>query len=265
MKTFWKLVLSVALSGLLVAPVTADDDQPNRGKGKGNATARNESDENGKGRSDEKAKGKSDDDQTETGRGQGKDKDKGRSENQGKSAGKGNSRDDNDRSDGPGNGKGKGNTFANGKGNGNAFANGKGSGKGTDRDQPIVLLPKEIELSDEQKLQVAEIEKEFSAKMTEAKANLNALLTDDQKKARQDVIREARDSGKKGRELQFALKNATKASEGQQRKIESAELAISEIQAQALEKAKPILTDGQRAKLIEQQAEGKKPKGKKAA
>ena len=132
------------------------------------------------------------------------------------------------------------------------------------KEQPVVQLPKGIELTDEQKPKLAEIEKEFAAKMKEARENLDKVLTDEQKKARLEAQKEARTSGKKGKELQQAIKDATKATDEQQKKIEVAEKALAELRKEILEKVKPILTDEQKAKLPQRKEAGKK-KAKKAA
>ncbi len=132
------------------------------------------------------------------------------------------------------------------------------------KEQPAVQLPKEIELNDEQKKKVAEIEKEFSAKMKEARESLDKVLTDEQKKARQEVMKEARTSGKKGKELQQAVKDATKATEEQQKKIDVAEKALVELRKEILEKVKPILTDDQKAKLPQPRKGADKKKAKEA-
>ena len=52
------------------------------------------------------------------------------------------------------------------------------------KEQPAVQLPKEIELTDEQKPKIAEVEKEFAPKMKELRQKLDKVLTEDQKKAR---------------------------------------------------------------------------------
>ena len=132
------------------------------------------------------------------------------------------------------------------------------------KEQPVVQLPKGIELTAEQKPKVAEIEKEFAAKMKEARENLDKVLTDEQKKARQEAQKEARTSGKKRKELQQAIKDATKATPDQEKKIEEADKALAELRKEILEKVKPILTDDQKAKLPQRREAGKR-KAKKAA
>ncbi|HLQ47138.1 MAG TPA: hypothetical protein VK137_20510 [Planctomycetaceae bacterium] len=130
---------------------------------------------------------------------------------------------------------------------------------------PAVQLPKDIELTAEQKTKVAELEKEFGPKMKELREKLDKVLTDAQKKARQDVFKEAKTSGKKGKELRQAVKDATKASDEQQKQIDEVEKQIVDLRKQILEKVKPILTDEQKAKLPKRPIERKTTKGKKPA
>ena len=129
------------------------------------------------------------------------------------------------------------------------------------KEQPAVQLPKEIELSDEQKPKIAELEKEFAPKMKELREKLDKVLTEDQKKARSEVTKEARTSGKKRKELQLAIKDATKATEEQQKQIDEVEKMITEMRQQIRAKVEPILTDEQKTKLPPKPGE-KRKKGK---
>lgn len=136
------------------------------------------------------------------------------------------------------------------------------------REQPAVQLPKDITLTDEQKTKVAEIEKEFGPKMKELREKLDKIMTEEQKKARQEVLKEAREKGKdgkKGKELAEAVKNAMKLSEEQQKQYDETDKQILALRQQILEKVKPILTDEQKAKLPQRPAAAKKAKDKKAA
>jgi Spy/CpxP family protein refolding chaperone len=126
------------------------------------------------------------------------------------------------------------------------------------KEQPAVQLPKEIELTDEQKPKIAELEKEFAPKMKELREKLDKVLTDEQKKARAEVNKEARTSGKKGKELQQAIKDATKATEEQQKQIDEVEKKIVELRQQIREKVEPILTEEQKTKLPPKPGEKKK-------
>ncbi len=141
---------------------------------------------------------------------------------------------------------------------------GKAKAAAKRKEQPAVRLPKGIELKDEQKTKVAELEKEFGPKMKELHGKLDKVLTDDQKKARAAVLKDARTSGKKGKEMQQAIKDATKATDEQQKQIDEVEKQITALRHQIREKVEPILTDEQKAKLPKR-PDAKKGKQKKAA
>lgn len=120
------------------------------------------------------------------------------------------------------------------------------------KEQPAVQLPKDITLTDEQKTKVAELEKEYAPKMKELREKLDKVMTEEQKKARQDVMKEAREKGKegrKGKELQQAIKDAMKLTEEQQKSYDEADKKVTALRLEILEKVKPLLTDEQKAKL----------------
>lgn len=132
------------------------------------------------------------------------------------------------------------------------------------KEQPVVQLPKEITLTDEQKTKVAEIEKEYAPKMKELREKLDKVMTEEQKKARLDVMKEAREKAKdnkeakRGKELSQAIKDAMKLSEEQQKKYDETDKQIVALRQEILEKVKPLLTDEQKEKLP------KRPERKKA-
>ena len=120
------------------------------------------------------------------------------------------------------------------------------------KEQPAVQLPKDITLTDEQKTKVAELEKEFAPKMKELREKLDKVMTEEQKKARLEVMKEHREKGKerkKGKELAQAIKDAMKLSEEQQKNFDETEKQITALRHDILEKVKPLLTDEQKAKL----------------
>lgn len=132
------------------------------------------------------------------------------------------------------------------------------------KEQPAVQLPKEITLTDEQKTKVAELEKEYAPKMKELREKLDKVMTEEQKKARLDVMKEAREKAKdnkeakRGKELAQAIKDAMKLSEEQQKSYDETDKKIVALRQEILEKVKPLLTDEQKEKLP------KRPERKKA-
>ena len=135
------------------------------------------------------------------------------------------------------------------------------------KEQPAIQLPKEITLTDEQKAKVAELEKEYAPKMKELREKHDKILTEEQKKARQEVMKEAREKGKegkKGKDLAQAVKDAMKLTEEKQKEYDETDKKIVALRQEILEKVKPLLTDEQKEKLPKR-PERKKPNGKKAA
>lgn len=131
------------------------------------------------------------------------------------------------------------------------------------KEQPAVQLPKDITLTDEQKTKVAALEKEFAPKMKELREKLDKVITEEQKKARLEVMKEAREKGKegkKGKELAQAIKDAMKLTEEQQKKYDETEKQIVALRHEILEKVKPLLTDDQKAKLPKRPEARKKKK-----
>lgn len=135
------------------------------------------------------------------------------------------------------------------------------------KEQPAVQLPKEITLTDEQKTKVAELEKEYAPKMKELREKLDKVMNEEQKKARQAVLKEAREKGKegkKGKEQAQAIKDAMKLTEEQQKSYDETDKKIVALRQEILEKVKPLLTDEQKEKLPKR-PERKKAKDKKSA
>ena len=132
------------------------------------------------------------------------------------------------------------------------------------KEQPAVQLPKDITLTDEQKTKVAELEKEYAPKMKELREKLDKVMTEEQKKARLEVMKEAREKGKDGKkrkELAQAIKDAMKLTEEQQKNYDEADKKVAALRLEILEKVKPLLTDEQKAKLPKRP----EPRKKKAA
>ena len=133
------------------------------------------------------------------------------------------------------------------------------------KDRSSVHLPKDITLTDEQKKKVEEIEKEYAPKMKDLHEKLKKVLTEEQKKARHNVTKDAKTGGKRGKEVQQAVKEAMKLTEEQQKEHKAIESKIRELRQEILEKVKPTLTDDQKAKLPHRKVAGRKPKDKQAA
>jgi Spy/CpxP family protein refolding chaperone len=102
---------------------------------------------------------------------------------------------------------------------------------------------RELDLTDAEMAQLAEIRKECRPKIDKALEGLRGLLTDDQRKAREEGLR----AGKKRREILASL-NLT---DEQKAKAEAVAKEVRGLVREELEKVRDVLTEGQKEKLQE--------------
>lgn len=110
-------------------------------------------------------------------------------------------------------------------------------------------LPEVITLADEQKTKLEGIKKEFSSKVKELIEKREAILTAEQKQARQAAQKAARQAGKKQKEIQEAGLAALKLTDEQTKPFSAAEDEIKKIDGEIRGKIAEILTDEQKASL----------------
>lgn len=115
-----------------------------------------------------------------------------------------------------------------------------------------------ITLNDDQKAKLADIQKEFGPKLTEAKKKLD-VYTPDQKKARKAAGDAAKTAGKKGKEFQEAVDAAVKLDEAQKTKLAEGKKEVESLQKELREKVMGVLNDDQKAQLqAKKKGHGKK-------
>ena len=116
-------------------------------------------------------------------------------------------------------------------------------------------MVKGLDLTDEQKAKVKALRKEYEPKL---KAAMDGVLTADQKQARDDAIKAAKDAGKKGPEVFKAARAAVQLTDEQKAKMQE---AMKPLQKDLREKIKAILTPEQqeqvKAKMEEHKAKSK--------
>ena len=132
----------------------------------------------------------------------------------------------------------------------------KGKGK---RTPTVVQVPKGLELTAEQKTQVAAINKEYTPKFIEAQKALAGILTDEQKKARQAAFKANKEAKRKGKEARAALNAALALTDEQKKQYQEAQKAVQAIRAEARGKFVALLTPEQKKQI----APKRKPKAKK--
>jgi len=114
------------------------------------------------------------------------------------------------------------------------------------RQQAVGVLAEHVQdlnLTDEQEAKIMDIREEYHPKIAKAMEGLRGLLTDDQRKAREQALM----SGKKRMELVAAL-NLTG---GQKEKAEAIGKEVRGLIHQEMEKIHDVLNEGQQTKLQE--------------
>src|SRR5437868_6308929 len=69
---------------------------------------------------------------------------------------------------------------------------------------PMIKIPG-VEWNDDQQAKIKDFQKEYAAKFIEATKKLEAMFTADQKKARDEAVKEAQQAGKKQPEIMKAV------------------------------------------------------------
>ena len=128
-------------------------------------------------------------------------------------------------------------------------------------------LPKEVQstLDDEQKKQIALLDKEFGPKLAEFAKKKAAILTPEQMKAQAAARKAGTEAGKKAKELRALVDAATKATEEQKKQLAELTKEQAPLQKIIREKLLALLTDEQKAKIPKRtggKAAGDKAKGK---
>jgi Spy/CpxP family protein refolding chaperone len=105
---------------------------------------------------------------------------------------------------------------------------------------------KGLNLTDDQKAKLDALKKEYGPKLKEAQAKTDGILTADQKKARDEAIKEAQTSGKRGREVWEGVQAAMKLTDEQKTKMAEARREMGPLGRQVREKIMAILTPEQK-------------------
>ncbi len=124
-------------------------------------------------------------------------------------------------------------------------------------ENPLPALFKGLNLSDEQKVKAEELNKEFSAKTKGIIEKMEAVLTDEQKKARDEAAKKAVAAGKKGREISEAVSAALKLTDEQKTKLQEIGKEMAPLQRDFMGKVLALLTPEQQEQLKER-FQGKK-------
>ncbi len=140
----------------------------------------------------------------------------------------------------------------------------RGGARGSD---PTARLLEGLNLTDEQKAKVEEVSKELAPKVAELRKKQEGILTDEQKKAREEALKEARSAGKSRQETAKAVEDAVKLTDEQKAKRAEVGKEMADLQKTRMEKIKAFLTAEQKEQLEKriEELKSKMGKGKKKA
>jgi Spy/CpxP family protein refolding chaperone len=108
---------------------------------------------------------------------------------------------------------------------------------------------KGVDLTAEQKKQVAAVMKEYAPKLKEMHQKVDGILTAEQKKAREEAVTEAKAAGKKGADLYKAIHGAVKLTAEQKAQMGEVRKEMSAVQKEMNAKLLDLLTPEQKEQL----------------
>jgi len=104
---------------------------------------------------------------------------------------------------------------------------------------------KDLNLTDGQKAKLAELKKEYAPKLKKANEKLDDVLTAEQKKARDEAMKAAREAHKRGPEARDAAITAMKLTDAQKAKRTDIRKAIDALDKEISDKVNKLLTTEQ--------------------
>ncbi len=117
------------------------------------------------------------------------------------------------------------------------------------RMDPLAIVKRIPNLSEEQKQKIENLRKEYEPKLAELRGKLDGIITPEQRKAREEAIKKAKESGKTGRELFEAIRDAIKLTEEQQKQMQEVRTQMAQLVKEIRGKLEEILTEEQRGQL----------------
>jgi acetyl esterase len=109
-----------------------------------------------------------------------------------------------------------------------------------------------VEFSKDQQTKVEEMRKKYVPVLVELQEKLNGVYTNEQRRARQQAYRAAKDVGKNAQELRKAADSAAKFTDDQKKQIAAIQKERSDLQAKIQKEIRSLLTDKQQAQLRRQ-------------
>ena len=125
-------------------------------------------------------------------------------------------------------------------------------------------LPEAVVLTEEQTTKLDEIKKEFTPKFQALGKKGNDVLTKEQRTARRDAQKAAKEAGKKGKELRAEVEAALKLTDEQKKQMAEIKTETDKLRSEMETKVVALLTDDQKSQ-VEQAKKKAAKKAKKAA
>jgi Spy/CpxP family protein refolding chaperone len=120
-----------------------------------------------------------------------------------------------------------------------------------------------LDLNEEQKQKLAGVRDDFEAKRQAVHEKLGDLLTEDQKRAAQEKLEEAKQSGKTGREVYQSLEAVLKLTDEQKQKMEPIGKELQGVVSATLKQVMEVLSPEQKETLQKKLGMGKKGEKKR--
>lgn len=117
-------------------------------------------------------------------------------------------------------------------------------------------LLKALNLTEEQTAKLKAIGEEVKDQLQEARKAVMGILTEEQKKARQEAEKAAKEAGKAGKELRAAVDAAVQLTDEQKTKMQEARKKLAAVQKEIVEKLMPVLTPEQQETVKSKMARG---------
>jgi len=127
---------------------------------------------------------------------------------------------------------------------------GPGGGRGLgDPTARIDYMVRDLDLTDAQKASIEEIKKEFGPKLKAAQEKQDSILTEEQKKARAEAFRKARESGEGFQNMRQTIEKALNLTDAQKKDMEAARKASEDLNRELMNKVTSLLTPEQKEKV----------------
>jgi hypothetical protein len=120
---------------------------------------------------------------------------------------------------------------------------------------PMIKIPG-VEWSDEQKEKIKEFQKAIAPKIMAGIQKMEALLSDEQKKARKEAVDTAKAAGKSPMEIGEAVKEAIKLTDDQKKEAEKVQEEMKKVQMDFAKKVMALLTAEQKQQIMDKQKGG---------